>query len=330
MENDSSAPVFDNTSPDIAQAFAAYRADPSTVPIIEIDSLPKGLMETSDIPDESLPADDTEQAMPEVCKPEQDEEQEARNAAPDLSVLGTVHRVTPARQAKTDKVKHQKSEKRKPAHDNSPPPRSFSLRDAKAQDYLQKLLKRNLGEDGEDHVNTASAATTHLGKLLQINAYSPFEHPDLGPFKSLGGLWYYVSTGCEDELFRGLSGYACHSRGQGVPFREIEGFKFIMAEAAWIKVRQNRNLQAMMYHNELPYKHYTLVGETRVRQTPSIAAWYVPIIEEIARIVKLNAGGEEIHQPDFSFLENVEPVVYKERRSYFTPHRHNYNNPMHP
>ncbi|MDD2879787.1 MAG: hypothetical protein PHQ58_05075 [Rhodoferax sp.] len=312
METNPSFVPLDQATPIIEEAVKEYENNPKDAPIIVIDSLPQDMLDV---------------AIEQVA-PEEQQEQEQPKEAVNLWKLSTVHRVTPARQAKTDKVKRQKNPS---AQADAPTPRSFSLRDAKAQDYLQKLLKRNLGEDGEDHINTASAAFTPLGKLLQINAYSPFEHPDLGPFKSLGGLWYYVSTGCEDEVFRGLSGYACHSRGQSIPFQEIDGFKFIIAEAAWMKVQQNRNLQAMMYHNQMPYKHYTFVGETRARQTPSIAAWYVPIIEEIARVVKLNAGLEEIHQPDFSFLENNEPAAYKEKRPNYGFRRYGQNyNPMHP
>lgn len=314
METNQTPSELNETVPGLAEEMREYANSPEASIAIVADSIPQGL----------LGADSAETIQ----------EQQKQEEAPlvDLSQLGSVHRVTPARQAKTDKNKRHKHEKQQQVNQApSAPPRSFSLRDAKAKDYLNRLLKRNLGEDGEDHINTASAAATPLGKLLQLNAYSPFEHPDLGYFRSLGGFWYYVSTGCEDEAFRNLAGYACHSRGQSVPFREIEGFKFIIAEAAWMKVQQNRNLQAMMFHNNLPYRHYTYVGETRIHQTPSIAVWYVPIIEEIARVVKLNAGLEEIHQPNFSFLENTETSGYRDNRPNHGFYRYGQNyNPMHP
>lgn len=204
-------------------------------------------------------------------------------------------------------------------------PHSAPLRSAKAQDYLQKLLKHNQGKDGDDHINTSSAAKTGLGRMLQINAHMPFNHPDLGSFKSLGGLWYYVSSGCEDETFRALSGYACHVRGQTIGFREIEGFKHIIAEAAWMKASQNPELFDMLASKARPFKHYVLVGEMRVHQTSSVANWYVPILEEIARVARLHTEGQVNAFPDFSFLDRIDELAFHERSKAAQYNRRSYN-----
>lgn len=184
--------------------------------------------------------------------------------------------------------------------------KSAPLRSTKAQDYLRKLLANNHGIDGEDHINTTIHARTKLGHHLHINALAPFRHPDLGSFKSLGGLWYFVSGGCQDQAFRNLHGNVCRIRGQEIPFREIEGFKYIIAEATWMKILQNQMLFDAMVENELPYKCYTLVGEMKTHQTSAIAEWYLPILEEISKAAKARAQGQNEAFPNFEFLEEIE------------------------
>jgi hypothetical protein len=187
------------------------------------------------------------------------------------------------------------------------PQKPALLQSEKAQSYLRDAMQRNRVEeiDGVTHINTSASAVTMLGKALEINARIPFNHPDLGPFASVGGLWYFVaSDGTPDESFRTLHGRPVRIHAAKVKMREVKGFKVIIANATWIKIRSDETLAKDMAANELPYRCYYHVGEMAFPQSTVIAEWYMPVLEEIGRTLKsIYVHGQVDAFPNFEFLE---------------------------
>lgn len=208
-----------------------------------------------------------------------------------------------------ERHKNQLSRKKKTpnvARQAAPTQRPMILQSEKSQNYVRAAMRssRAMEEDGHDHINTSSSAVTKLGRALEINAHVPFNHPDLGPFKSVGGLWYFIGGDTQDESFRHAFGGACRSRGQNVKMREVAGFKVIIAEATWIKIRSDELLSKAMAACELPYRCYYLVGELGLPKSTPSSEWYMPILEEIARTLKaIYHDGKEDAFPNFDFLE---------------------------
>lgn len=190
----------------------------------------------------------------------------------------------------------------------APKPQQPALvRSGAAQNYLREAFS-DAGIDGTDHINTSSMAATKLGQALDINANIPFNHPDLGSFRSVGGLWFYI--GMEeprDEAFRRLSGRPVINRGRKVEMRKLRGFRTIVAEATWMKIMSNIDLAKDMAVNELPYRSYYTNGGLNLPQPTPIADWYVAVLEEIGRTCKaIHVDGQADAVPNFEFLERPE------------------------
>ena len=182
---------------------------------------------------------------------------------------------------------------------------SVPLQSEKARNYLREAMRQpGLSVDGEDHINTSSSAATRLGQALEINAHIPFHHPDLGPFKSVGGLWYFVGGETQNEAFRALFGKACRMQGKNTKMRDVQGFKTIIAEATWITVRSEPAFEKAMAESTLPFRCYYLQGELNLPVASLTEDWYMPILEEIRRTLQaIGQTGDASLFPDFSFLE---------------------------
>lgn len=176
------------------------------------------------------------------------------------------------------------------------------------------------GKDGVDHINIHNNAETELGRFLDMNAHSPFVHPDAGNFQSVGGLWHYIQTRPLMEEFRIVSGARVRNMAkkmkddamanQNAPrHTPIKGFRTIIADAMWHKVTQSTNVVRLMAESTLPFEHYFTQGELNIRQYPSEGYWIVAAYEEIRRVVKHRlATGDTDAQPDFSDIETLVDV----------------------
>lgn len=173
------------------------------------------------------------------------------------------------------------------------------------------------GRDGVDHINIHNNAETELGKFLDMNAYSPFVHPDAGNFHSVGGLWHYIQTRPLMEEFRILSGARVRAMAKKMKdearvnpeaprHTPVKGFRTIIADAMWHKVTQSANAVKLMAEETLPFEHYFCQGDLNIRQYPSEGYWIVAAYEEIRRVIKHRlATGDTVAQPDFSGIENM-------------------------
>ena len=173
------------------------------------------------------------------------------------------------------------------------------------------------GKDGQDHINIHNNAETELGRFLDMNAYSPFVHPDAGNFQSVGGLWHYIQTRPLMEEFRIASGARVRAMAkkmkddartnQNAPrHTPVKGFRTIIADAMWHKVTQSPSAVKMMAESSLPFEHYFTQGDLNIRQYPSEGYWIVAAYEEIRRVIKRRLEtGDADTQPDFSGIENM-------------------------
>jgi len=214
-----------------------------------------------------------------------------------------------------DKFNSGKAKNKAKNKSNAPPVKQQAVllvpADRQASTYLQRAFtssssnNSNDGVDGVDHINISSVACTDLGKFLDINANTPFEHRELAHFTSVGGLWYYVKGEEPDERFRYTWGDRCRAIGKKVKTRDVAGFKTIIADATWIKITASVRAVAELIESTLPFKNYYYYGPLNLKKTTPEAVWYTSAIEEIRRTLKArDATGDQTLLPDFSFLEN--------------------------
>jgi len=173
------------------------------------------------------------------------------------------------------------------------------------------------GQDGVDHINIHNDAATELGRFLDMNAKSPFNHPELGMFQSVGGVWHYIQTQPLVEEYRILTGAklrakvakikeAAYSDPNAPRHTLVKGFRIIVADAMWHKVTQSEKAVKMMAESTLPFEHYFVQGDMKIRQYPSEGYWIIAAYEEIRRVIKARLGaGDPDEQPNFTHIENM-------------------------
>jgi hypothetical protein len=173
------------------------------------------------------------------------------------------------------------------------------------------------GQDGVDHINIHNDAATELGLFLDMNAKSPFNHPELGMFQAVGGVWHYIQTQPLVEEYRILTGAklrakvakvkeAAYNDPNAPRHTLVKGFRIIVADAMWHKVTQNEKAVQMMAETTLPFEHYFVQGDMKIRQYPSEGYWIIAAYEEIRRVIKARLGaGDPDEQPNFSHIESL-------------------------
>lgn len=198
-------------------------------------------------------------------------------------------------------------------------------RDGQAAAYAAKLLESQaartlaeLGEDGIDHINVGSSGKTRLGQFLDINSEARFEYPGFGWFKSVGGLWVWLAIDPEKRTddIRHMSGPRARRAAQDVRQFEVEGFYHMIADAVWHRVCQYPDAMNDLAGNDLPFKQYALSGESGLPFWPTIGKWYLPVLDEIARVIKARREtGDATIAPNFAFLDNLMRAGKSERPS---------------
>ena len=192
---------------------------------------------------------------------------------------------------------------------------TMQLQSDKSRAYLREAMETaKRSEDGGDHINTSYCAKTHLGGALDVNAHIPFHHPDLGPFASVGGLWYFLGAETQDEVFRTLHSRECRMRGKALKMREVKGFKTILAEATWIKIVGQEKLAEAVRDCTLPFRCYYLLGELALPVRSENEEWYCAVLNAIRTTLQgMQYSADAPQFPDFDFLEA--PSMGARRRS---------------
>lgn len=149
-----------------------------------------------------------------------------------------------------------------------------------------------VSEDGITHINCYSKGLTELGRLLTNFAHTPFEHTKYGHFESVEGLWYFLKTGRLYDKFRTLHGHQAKKVGQKlVPKVDAQDkieipqeFKEDILEGIRCKLRQNKDILAMMVDTDLPFAHYYYYGDPTQNPPIKTLPEYNWIMDELERI----------------------------------------------
>lgn len=254
-----------------------------------------------------------------VIGDDNDETQPGQDEYPDPEAV--LHSV----ESRTTGPRHKKPmQKPAPYKENKPtqkkPPALFALSENRPASALLKNIfdvSTIDGVDGVDHINIHGDGITKLGRLLDMNAKTPFVHPELGMFNCVSGMWHYVKTRPMVEELRALHGVSLRHKVNQMkrdaaedPYAPqsvgVPGFRIIMADAMWHKVTQNSEVVQLMTESTLPFDHYFTQGALNLRQYPSEGFWMVAAFEEIRRVIKhrMETGDNET-QPDFTKLEDM-------------------------
>ncbi|MBD8088689.1 hypothetical protein IFT48_01770 [Pseudomonas fluorescens] len=117
---------------------------------------------------------------------------------------------------------------------------------------------RQIDLDGKTHINVYSQGVTALGRALSHFAQTPFEHPELGFFTSVEGLWYFLRT--RDESLRDLSGFEAKKIGRELPLAHPQlpdaEFRRLINLGNEAKICQNPALLDALGATTLPLTHY--------------------------------------------------------------------------
>ena len=144
-------------------------------------------------------------------------------------------------------------------------------------------------KDGITHINVYSKAHTKLGKDLSNFSFSPFVHPEDGPFKSVEGYWYWL--GVQDDKLRKVWGYAAKRLGRelGAPdWMSSKDFKRKVKLALRAKISQNPKLSNQLKTSTLPLTHYYYYGSMDNCKviTVSEGQWIIDELEAIRHELK--------------------------------------------
>lgn len=190
------------------------------------------------------------------------------------------------------------------------PRRAALLQSPASVSLVDKFLANRIHNDaeGESHVNIDLDSKFDWARALSLNAHTPFEHPQLGRFNSIGGLWNYLVYDADDN-YRTLSGSQVGNYRNSQSNRrenQIEGFLTVMADAVWLKVQTFPALRQALLENLLPFRMYRAEGQSGLRVNNKLVHWYPGVVEEISRALKSIAEGKEC-APDFSHLTSLHP-----------------------
>lgn len=158
--------------------------------------------------------------------------------------------------------------------------------------------------DGIDHINIFSLSRSELGVLLSNFTKTPFVHPNFGPFNSMEGFYYYISTGAADEKLRHLTHGQAKICGKKYPRVETKNFNDIMMEGLRCKVEQNPYIKRKLHMSSLPFKHYycylpkdaTLENHKPYKvHVPRGAKWWCDAYEKIRSELKQDERARSVH-----------------------------------
>lgn len=160
--------------------------------------------------------------------------------------------------------------------------------------------KRKLGEDGIDHINCSSMATTTIGKFLSSHANANFQHRFAGPFRSIESFVWYLRT--EDDAFRTLPGYLASRKGRSIAPQELKDVsrdleRLLVADAYWGMVNAREDIAEEIKKSTAPFDVYN-IDQSGIRIRIFNANWQAHTFELIRE------GLKNGHYPHFYKLFN--------------------------
>lgn len=163
------------------------------------------------------------------------------------------------------------------------------------QDVKHKLRQGDLPtnpsmwmKEGQDHINLSQQSTQKLGRFLDLDYSRQFDHPILGQFRSLNGLWFFLRAKEPSDKLRGMRGQELkdytrfHCGGMSPDLQR--NFKAVIIHSAWLRIRQFKDIEAMLKVSTLPLDIYSAHSVVRVR--PDYGHWLTRGYEEIRKALK--------------------------------------------
>jgi len=166
---------------------------------------------------------------------------------------------------------------------------------------------RQIELDGKTHINVYSRGVTGLGRALSHFAQTPFEHPELGFFTSVEGLWYYLRT--RDESLRDLAGFDAKKVGRELPLvhpqlPEAE-FRRLINLGNEAKIHQTPAILDALGTTTLPLTHYYVTKGFGAK--PADSEWILAHLETIRLTLNPHADASNI-----AYLEAKKKEVEQE------------------
>lgn len=137
----------------------------------------------------------------------------------------------------------------------------------------------NPAEDGKTHINIYSKGATWLGRFLSNFADCHVDTDD-GPFRTIEGYWYWLSTKNED--LRKTDGFASKKLGRelgGQDWSHDPNFEFKISKAILQKMNKSEECKkALIQSGIIPFYHYYVYKSKVVM--PKDGLWMITLIDQ--------------------------------------------------
>lgn len=160
--------------------------------------------------------------------------------------------------------------------------------------------------DGFDHINIGPRSTTKLGRILDFDHIRRFEHPKLGRFSTILGLWHYIAAKEPDEAYRDLVAgslrkYRHENKAKPV---NVPNLRAILMHSAYLKIKASRSDTKELVESTLPFDCYRVL-DSGLRERLSFSIWTAGGYEVIREALRNNTD------PDFSYLLDEPGDMYE-------------------
>lgn len=169
-----------------------------------------------------------------------------------------------------------------------PPPQPKKKKSRRPALQAEELIKQSNESrygpqtDGVDHINIHLWAKTPLGVMLSSEAECYFNHPTFGPFRSIEGLFHWITHQNVPDTIREAHGTKMAKRFPGYQPRRIGDIRTILIEAHIEKIMQNRSLITMLQNCTLPFTCYYTNSSGLIIQVYK-RAWLIEFFEAFRR-----------------------------------------------
>ena len=145
-------------------------------------------------------------------------------------------------------------------------------------------------KDGVDHINIWGFGETELGRQLSTQYRKPFVHEHFGRFNTIDGLWHWISSFERDDRLRHLSDKQLKMFSSNLTRMRVPHFRFLILDAIWQRINQDKALKKMMIESFLPFTcyYYHRRDTSLPRMSITAAHWLIPGYTEIRMALKEN------------------------------------------
>lgn len=174
--------------------------------------------------------------------------------------------------------------------------------------------------EGVDHLNVSVHSKYKLGRFLDPGYCITLDYPEVGKFRSVLTLMYWLKSSDLDDRIRKLSGnkLIVYVKEKQLGNKRLPNYAAILAFATWLKVKDRPDIQELIKQlpDDIQLLSYHTNKVTGIRISTGFAPKIVPITQEIIAAVKGN------REPNFSrFVTDkqhvgnhyLEPILMKHK-----------------